>query len=111
APVEERLQGDAGRVAAARRDARAWRSDMTSGADAWLVDDRWGKAYPLTADTTIGRGSSSAIILRDPAVSRHHATVKRRGIEYVLVVETNAGTNLNGVAATGETVLQEGDVI
>ena len=84
---------------------------MTSGAEAWLVDDRWGKAYPLTADTTIGRGSSNAIILRDPAVSRHHATVKRRGIEYVLVVESNAGTNLNSVTATGETVLQEGDVI
>ena len=39
---------------------------MTSGAEAWLVDDRWGKAYPITEDTTIGRGSACAIILRDP---------------------------------------------
>lgn len=84
---------------------------MTSGAEAWLVDDRWGKAYPLPEDTTIGRGSANAIILRDPAVSRHHATVKRRGMEYVLAVASNAGTGLNGAPVTGETVLQEGDVI
>jgi hypothetical protein len=84
---------------------------MTSGAEAWLVDDRWGKAYPISEDTTIGRGSASAIILRDPAVSRHHATVRRRGVEYVLDVATDAGTSLNGAAVTGETVLQEGDVI
>ena len=84
---------------------------MTSGADAWLVDDRWGKAYPISEDTTIGRGSASNIILRDPAVSRHHATVRRRGLQYVLEVVTDAGTNLNGNAVTGETVLQEGDLI
>jgi hypothetical protein len=84
---------------------------MTSGAEAWLVDDRWGKAYPLSEDTTIGRGSANAVILRDPAVSRQHATVRRRGMQYVLEVATNAGTTLNGTPVTGETTLQEGDVI
>ena len=84
---------------------------MTSGAEAWLVDDRWGKAYPLTEDTTIGRGSANAIILRDPAVSRHHATVARRGLQYALTIASNAGTSINGAPATGEVVLQEGDLI
>ena len=84
---------------------------MTSGAEAWLVDDRWGKAYPLETETTIGRGSECAIILRDPAVSRRHALVQRRGMSYVLNVVGTAGTTLNGITVTGESPLQEGDVI
>src|SRR5688572_21291207 len=95
AACEERLQGGNGGIAAARRDARA--RTMTSGADAWLVDDRWGKAYPLTdQETTIGRGQPSAIIIRDPAVSRVHASVRRRGVEFVLSVTGSAGTSVNG---------------
>ena len=27
---------------------------MTSGANAWLIDQRWAKAYPLSETTTIG---------------------------------------------------------
>lgn len=84
---------------------------MTSGAEAWLVDDRWGKAYPLDVETTIGRGAECAIILRDPAVSRRQASVQRRGMSYVLNVPGTSGTTLNGVTVTGESPLQEGDVI
>lgn len=84
---------------------------MTSGAEAWLVDDRWGKAYPLVEDTTIGRGSNCEIILRDPAVSRTHAVVNRRGVDYVLHAIGGSGTNVNGVGVSGETVLREGDVV
>jgi hypothetical protein len=85
---------------------------MTSGAEAWLVDDRWGKAYPLTTETTIGRGPQCAIILRDPAVSRLHAIVRRKGIADVLILSENAtGTKLNGDPVTTDIPLREGDVI
>ena len=85
---------------------------MTSGADAWLVDDRWGKAYPLTeAETTIGRGKPSAIIIRDPAVSRSHAVVRRVGTSFVLSVSGASGTSVNGEPMTGDHTLAEGDTI
>lgn len=85
---------------------------MTSGADAWLVDDRWGKAYPLTEpETTIGRGQPSAVIIRDPAVSRVHARVRRDGVKYVLSVSGASGTSVNGEPVTGELTLSEGDTI
>jgi hypothetical protein len=85
---------------------------VTSGADAWLVDDRWGKAYALTAqETTIGRGQPSVVIIRDPAVSRTHATIQRRGLTYVLTVIGTAGTSVNGEPVTGERELAEGDTI
>lgn len=79
--------------------------------DAWLVDDRWSKAYPLGDDTTIGRGAESMIILRDPAVSRHHAKVKKSDTGYVLEGYGSAGTKVNGMRLGAECLLQEGDVI
>jgi hypothetical protein len=84
---------------------------MTSGAEAWLVDDRWGKAYPLAEDATIGRGAPSAVIIRDPAVSRNHAVVKRQGAAYVLQVSGASGAKVNGEQMTGERTLLEGDLI
>lgn len=84
---------------------------MTSGADAWLVDERWFKAYPLAERTTIGRSAHSTIILRDPAVSRVHAEVRRDGITYVLQAQGSSGTKVNGARVGDEFVLQEGDVI
>lgn len=84
---------------------------MTSGADAWLVDERWFKAYPLVDDTTIGRSAKCTIILRDPAVSRVHAEVKRQPSGYVLYAHAESATTVNGDRAAAETVLHEGDVI
>ena len=85
---------------------------MTSGADAWLVDDRWGKAYALTEpETTIGRGQPSTVIIRDPAVSRAHAVVRRTGSSYVLSASGAAGTSVNGQPVTGDRALVEGDTI
>lgn len=85
---------------------------MTSGADAWLVDDRWGKAYPLTdKETTIGRGQPSTVIIRDPAVSRTQARIRREGVNYVLSVVGSSGTSVNGEPVTGEVTLVEGDTI
>ena len=84
---------------------------MTSGADAWLVDERWFKAYPLIDDTTIGRGSQCAIIVRDPAVSRVHATITRSPGGYVLKPHGPSGTKLNGTVVSADSALQEGDVV
>lgn len=82
---------------------------MTSGADAWLVDERWFKAYPLVGDTTIGRSASCTIILRDPAVSRVHAEVRKEPNGYV--IHPRAGTTtLNGDPLTTAAALREGDV-
>ena len=84
---------------------------MTSGADAWLVDERWFKAYPLVDETTIGRGSRCTIIVRDPAVSRVHATVKRTPSGYHLESRGASGTKVNGTSVTSSYVLQEGDIV
>lgn len=85
---------------------------MTSGADAWLVDDRWGKAYPLTErETSIGRGQPSAVIIRDPAVSRNHAVVHRTPSAYLLTVNGASGASVNGQPVEGQHVLEEGDTI
>lgn len=84
---------------------------MTGRAEAWLVDERWTKAYPLGDSTTIGRGAGSTIILRDPAVSRNHASVTKQATGYVLRSQGSAGTKVNGIRVGSECVLQEGDVI
>lgn len=79
--------------------------------EAWLVDDRWAKAYPLGDSTTIGRAAESTIILRDPAVSRQHATVAHEERGFVLLVHGSSGTKLNGQPVASDSVLEEGDVI
>ncbi len=85
---------------------------MTSGASAWLIDQRWFKAYPLSGETTtIGRGPDSTIILRDPAVSRTHAEVRQEGADYTLRVLGSSGTNVNGVRVDSSCKLNEGDLI
>lgn len=84
---------------------------MTSGADAWLVDERWFKAYPIVGDTTIGRSGKCTIILRDPAVSRVHAEVRKQSTGYLLLVRGSSPTSLNGTRVTTESLLHEGDVI
>jgi hypothetical protein len=84
---------------------------MTSGAEAWLVDERWFKAYPLADETTIGRGVENTIIVRDPAASRHHADVKREPAGYVLHAFGSSGVKVNGLRVGTEFALQEGDVV
>ena len=84
---------------------------MTSGAEAWLVDERWFKAYPLVEETTIGRGSKCSIILRDPAVSRVHAVVSKHPSGYRVNPQGASGTKLNGNSIDTPVLLQEGDVL
>jgi pSer/pThr/pTyr-binding forkhead associated (FHA) protein len=78
---------------------------------AWLVDERWAKAYPLGEDVTIGRGSDNTIILRDPAVSRLHAEVKQEAGKYMLYAHGSSGTDVNGVRVGLGCELHEDDVV
>lgn len=84
---------------------------LGGGADAWLVDDRWSKAYALTGEIHIGRGAGSSIILRDPVISRRHASVVKHLDGYMLQALGAAGTKVNGVDVETQCVLREGDVI
>jgi len=84
---------------------------MLPDADAWLVDDRWSKAYPLNDETHIGRGIGSSIILRDPVISRRHASVVKEGEAYVLHTYGASGTRVNGEPTAAPHVLTEGDKI
>jgi len=79
--------------------------------NAWLVDQRWFKAYPLRETTTIGRGVESTIILREADVSRTHAKVRKVDDGYVLEVYGASGTKLNGAPIGAATPLKEGDVV
>lgn len=83
----------------------------TLAAGAWLVDDRWSKAYALTGETHIGRGAGSSIILRDPVISRRHASVVRHQDGYMLQALGSAGTKVNGVNVDTQCLLREGDII
>jgi pSer/pThr/pTyr-binding forkhead associated (FHA) protein len=80
-------------------------------AGAWLVDDRWSKAYALTGETHIGRGVGSSIILRDPVISRRHASVVMHMDGYMLQALGSAGTKVNGANVETQCVLREGDII
>jgi len=83
----------------------------TFEAGAWLVDDRWSKAYALTGETHIGRGAGSSIILRDPVISRRHASVVKHQDGYMLQALGSAGTKVNGVNVDTQCMLKEGDIV
>jgi transcriptional regulator with GAF, ATPase, and Fis domain len=62
--------------------------------------------------TTIGRNESNVIVLDDPAVSRFHAHVERRGATYVLRdLNSAAGTYLTGRGRVEEAALEHNDRI
>jgi hypothetical protein len=72
-----------------------------------------GEVIPLRADvTTVGRGSSVDIRLRDPSVSKLHAEIICRG-DYAYVADlglSRNGTRVNGRPAARR-VLEDGDVV
>jgi len=69
------------------------------------------RAYPLTIERplTIGRDTSSDIIVNEVSVSRHHAEVRADSGEYVLHSVGSTPTLLNDVPLVGPQVLREGD--
>jgi hypothetical protein len=81
-------------------------------ASAYLVDVRWGVAYPLTRVCTgIGRDGSNPVLIRDTAASRSHCEIQRNGEEFTLHPIGSADTQLNGTRVSGPRRLAEGDVI
>jgi hypothetical protein len=72
-----------------------------------------GQAFPLTqAPVTIGRQAGNTIILSDPQVSRHHATVSWQGGTYVVQDMGSAnGTRVNDQRIAGPQQLHHGDVL
>ncbi|RYZ39189.1 MAG: FHA domain-containing protein [Myxococcaceae bacterium] len=72
-----------------------------------------GRCHALAeANTDIGRGDGVALRLRDRAVSRLHARIRREGAGFVLEdLGTPNGVLLNGVRLEAPGTLAEGDVI
>jgi hypothetical protein len=72
-----------------------------------------GEVVPLRSDvTTVGRGNSVDVRLRDPSVSKLHAEIVCRG-DYVYVTDlglSRNGTRVNGRPAARR-VLEDGDVL
>jgi pSer/pThr/pTyr-binding forkhead associated (FHA) protein len=71
-----------------------------------------GQKFLLRAETNIGRERGNHIILTDPRVSRHHASIVYESGDWVLTDRGSAnGTLLNGIPIMSPQVLQEGDII
>jgi dipeptidyl aminopeptidase/acylaminoacyl peptidase len=71
-----------------------------------------GQKFLLRAETNIGRERDNHIILSDPRVSRHHASIAYESGDWVLTDLGSAnGTLLNGVPIMSPQVLQEGDTL
>ncbi|HEX6576482.1 MAG TPA: FHA domain-containing protein [Gemmatimonadaceae bacterium] len=78
----------------------------------YLVYEVERRAYPLgDAPFSIGRDASSGIVIREPAVSRNHAEVRREGDGFVLNPVGATTTRLNGNPVTGPAKLTDGDRI
>ena len=78
---------------------------------AWLVDEHWGKAYPIGHRVTIGRGAENKVILRNEEVSRLHAEVVRDDDHFVLHSLGASGTKVNGVPCAALQELKDGDIL
>ncbi len=78
-----------------------------------LVIRHTGQVFPLTqAPVTIGRLSDNTIVLADPQVSRHHATITWQSGAFVIQDLGSAnGTYVNDRRITGPQALGSGDVI
>ena len=77
----------------------------------WLVDEHWGKAYPIGHRATIGRGPANTVILRNEEVSRDHAEIRREEDKFILYTLGGAGVKVNGAIATPTLELRDGDVL
>jgi pSer/pThr/pTyr-binding forkhead associated (FHA) protein len=65
-----------------------------------------------TAPTMIGRAVDSDFVIDDRTVSRHHATIRPAGAQWLLVdLDSTNGTRVNGVRVAGRAVIKPGDEI
>jgi predicted component of type VI protein secretion system len=80
-----------------------------SAPGAYLRDTRRGRVFTLGDRTTIGRDMSSTILLDQPDISRHHATIEREGGGYHAAPVGAAVVSLNGERLVEPALLLEGD--
>lgn len=79
---------------------------------AYLIDEGARCAHALTKRVmSIGRDSGAGIPLRDPAVSRFHADIRREAGAFVLYSMGSAGTHVNDQRVAAPKMLEEGDVV
>jgi uncharacterized RDD family membrane protein YckC len=91
-------------------------SDQGSGVRFQLVvqaGPRAGEVIPIDRPRlTIGRQTANDVVLADEEVSRRHARLEQDGADLVLWDEGSSnGTQVNGVAVVGPTLLRPGDVV
>jgi pSer/pThr/pTyr-binding forkhead associated (FHA) protein len=73
-----------------------------------------GRSYPLAFEANvIGRADEAQIQVRDRAVSRQHAVLKRKGYEFVIEPVSSAmnGVYVNGLLLRRPQTLKSGDTI
>jgi len=78
-----------------------------------INDEFAGEEFALSEmDNTIGRTDDNFILLSDQSISRSHATIERRGDEYILRdLDSSNGTRVNDDRISGPTPLQSGDTV
>lgn len=103
---------------AARRNASTEGSGTGEGrrpatfeADLYLVYEFERRAYPLREAFTIGRDTSSDLVVLEPTVSRTHARVNAQDAAYFLENLGATGTRVNGVRVEQAHQLTYGDRI
>lgn len=99
---------DALRTGEFRIDARMQQGPGGVGPGTLVLPD--GQRFVLDADTVhVGRAPDCEMVLVDVKVSRHHAEIRPRGDEFVLMDRGSTnGTRVNGVTIT-ERILRDGD--
>ncbi|MBI2345339.1 MAG: FHA domain-containing protein [Deltaproteobacteria bacterium] len=59
--------------------------------------NRKGEAFPIQAETTIGRAAGSTVVLKEAKISRQHAVIRRKGAKYVIEdLQSSNGLFVNG---------------
>lgn len=110
-PVEVVLaRDDRLRVGEFRIDAQLVAGPGGVGAGSIVLPD--GTRFPLDDEPVrLGRLPDCEVVLQDAKVSRHHAEIRPRGDEFVLVdLGSTNGTKVNGLRVTDH-VLADGDVL
>lgn len=103
--------GRAARQSAATGGNGAGRGHVAAEADMYLVYEFERRAYPLREAFTIGRDTSSDLVVLEPTVSRTHARVNAQEAAYFLENLGATGTKVNGVRVEQAHQLTYGDRI